>query len=271
MARRLVDGSRGTGVTLHDAIIEQEREHENAWYARALRERFFEREGFRQLVAWNVAAFRREVPLRADMRVLSIGAGLGDYELAIAPVVGHITAVELSETAAEAARARLKAAAIDNVDVIVGPIDTQSFPANRFDVVYAMGVFHHFLPDQRQSLLARVHEWMAPSGWLYVRDPNARGLLRRVMEGWFRRRSTVHAEQETSLDPLALRDQAVRAGFRDTRIDYIDVVGGPLPWLLRTESARLWRAVFAFDRAWLAVPGLRRAASQFALIARRDR
>ena len=39
-----------------DPIIEQERAHENAWYARALRERFFEREGFRQLVAWNVAA-----------------------------------------------------------------------------------------------------------------------------------------------------------------------------------------------------------------------
>lgn len=258
-------------MTPHDAIIEQEREHENTWYARALRERFFEREGFRQLVAWNVAAFRREVPLRSDMRVLSIGAGLGDYELAIAADVGQITAVELSETAADAARARLDAAGVHNVTVITGPIDTQPFPSNHFDVVYAMGVFHHFLPAQRQLLLARIHDWMAPSGWLYVRDPNARGWLRRVMEGWFRRRSTVHAEQEASLDPEALRDEAVRAGFAHTRIDYIDVVGGPLPWLLAVESAWLWRAVFAFDRAWLAVPGLRRAASQFALVARRDR
>jgi SAM-dependent methyltransferase len=271
MARRRVDGARRTRVTPHEAIIEQEREHENAWYARALRERFFEREGFRQLVAWNVAAFRRQVPLRPDMQVLSIGAGLGDYELAIAPAVGHITAVELSDTAADAARARLRAAGVHNVEVITGAIDTQSFAANRFDVVYAMGVFHHFLPDQRQSLLARIHDWMAPSAWLYVRDPNARGLLRRVMESWFRRRSTVHAEQEASLDPHALREDAVRTGFTDTRIDYIDVIGGPLPWLLRTEAAWLWRAVFAFDRAWLAVPGLRRAASQFALVARRDR
>lgn len=251
------------------AMLEQERAHENAWYTRALRERFFEREGFRQLVACNVAAFRRQVPLRRDMRVLSIGAGLGDYELAIAPAVQHITAVELSETAAEAARERLRAVGLHNVDVITGAIDTQPFSPQQFDVVYAMGVFHHFLPGQRRELLARVHAWTAPTGWLYVRDPNARGLLRRVMEGWFRRRSTVHAEQETSLDPYLLRDEAVQAGFTDVQLDYIDVVGGPLPWLVRSQSPLLWRAVFGFDRAWLAVPGLRRAASQFALVARR--
>ena len=252
-----------------DAIIAQEREHENAWYSRALRERFFEREGFRRLVAWNVAAFRRQVPLRPDMRVLSIGAGLGDYELALAPQVKHIVAVELSETAAEAARARLRAAQVHNVEVIAGAIDTQPFDSEAFDVVYAMGVFHHFLPEQRRELLGRVHGWLAPAGWLYVRDPNARGFLRRILEGWFRRRSDVHAEQETSLDPYVLAGEAAGVGFHDVRLDYIDVIGGPLPWLVRSESPALWRAVFGFDRAWLAVPGLRRAASQFALVARR--
>ncbi len=251
------------------AIVEQERAHENAWYDRALRERFFEREGFRRLVAWNVAAFRRQVPLHPDMRVLSIGAGLGDYELAIAPDVRHITAVELSDTAADAARTRLRTAGVTNVDVITGAVDAQSFAVREFDLVYAMGVFHHFLPEQRRMLLTRIHDWTTPSGWLYVRDPNARGLLRRAMEGWFRRRSTVHAEQETSLDPYVLRDEVTRAGFAGARLDYIDVIGGPLPWLVRSESPLLWRVVFAVDATWLAVPGLRRAASQFALVARR--
>ena len=32
--------------------------------------------------------------------------------------------------------------------------------------------------------------------------------------------------------------------------------------------ALLWRAVFALDRAWLAVPGLRPLASQFAIAGR---
>lgn len=256
-------------MTPPDPIIEQERAHENAWYTRALEERFFDREGFRQLVAWNVAAFRRQVPLRPDMRLLSIGAGLGDYELALAPLVAHITAVELSETATATARQRLAAAGLGNVTVITGPIDTQAFEAGSFDAVYAMGVFHHFLPEQRRRLLAQCHEWTRTGGWLYVRDPNARGLLRRVLEGWFRRRSTVHAEQEASLDPLALRGEAEAVGYRDMELDYIDVIGGPLPWLVRSESRLLWRAVFAIDRAWLSIPGLRRAASQFALVARR--
>ena len=269
VARRLVDGTTGGRVTTPDPIVEQERAHENAWYARALRERFFEREGFRQLVAWNVAAFRRQVPLRLDMRVLSIGAGLGDYELALAPAVKHIVAVELSETAAEAARERLRAARVRNVDVITGAIDTQAFTPHQFDVVYAMGVFHHFVPEQRRQLFARIHEWVAPSGWLYVRDPNARGVLRRILERWFRRRSTVHAEQETSLDPYVLTAEVTQAGFRDVSLDYIDVIGGPLPWLLRSESRVLWQTVFGIDRLWLAIPGLRRTASQFALVARK--
>ena len=55
-----------------DPIIEQERAHENAWYTRALRERFFEREGFRRLVSCNVAAFRRQVPLRLSGNVLQL-------------------------------------------------------------------------------------------------------------------------------------------------------------------------------------------------------
>lgn len=155
------------------------------------------------------------------------------------------------------------------MDVITGPIDTQAFAPATFDVAYAMGVFHHFLPEQRRRLLVQVREWIAPDGWIYVRDPNARGLLRRMLEGWFRRRSDVHAEQEASLDPYALLQEAEAAGFRDARIDYIDVIGGPLPWLVRSESPMLWRAIFSVDRAWLAIPGLRRLASQFALVARR--
>lgn len=256
-------------MTRPDPTIERERAHEDAWYSRALSERFFEREGFIRLIAWNVRAFRRQVPLHAGLRVLSIGAGLCNYELALASSVREIVAVELSETAAAAARQRLREAGIANVDVIAGAIDAQRFAPGRFDVVYAMGVFHHFEPDQRVRVLARIHGWLAPSGWLYVRDPNARGLLRMAMERRFRRRSTVHAPQEASLDPYLLRREVERAGFRDVRLDYIDVIAGPLPWLIRSNSTLLWSAIFGVDRAWLAVPGLRRAASQFALIARR--
>jgi SAM-dependent methyltransferase len=256
-------------MTDHDSPLDEERAQEEAWYRRAIDERFFEHEGFRRLVAWNVAALRRMVPLRADMRVLSIGSGLGDYELALAPDVAHITAVELSPTAAAHARARLARAGLRHVEVVTGPIDTQVFEPGAFDLVYAMGVFHHFVPDQRARLLTRLVPWLADDGWLYLRDPNARGWLRRAMDAWFRRGSDVHTTQELPLVPQTILDELRAAGLRDARLDYVDVIGGPLPWLVRSDSRWLWTLVFALDAAWLRVPVLRPGASQFAVAARR--
>lgn len=249
--------------------LDVERAHEEAWYRRAIDERFFEHEGFRRLVAWNVTALRRLVPLHANMRVLSIGSGLGDYELALAGAVRHIVAVELSAVATAEARRRLEAAGITNVEVVTGAIDEQTFAPDEFDLIYAMGVFHHFLPAQRAALLRQFTSWLAPDGQLYLRDPNARGWLRRAMEAWFRRRSTMHSPQEASLDPDELRRELSAAGYRDIRRDDVDVVAGPLPWLIRSDNRLLWRLVFAADAVWLAVPPLRRGASQFALVARR--
>lgn len=256
-------------MTTPETPLDVERAHEDAWYRRAIDDRFFDHEGFRRLVAWNVRAFRRLVPLHGGMQVLSIGSGLGDYEIALAPHVGRIVAVELSPVASGEARRRLAEAGVTNVEVITGAIDEQTFTPAAFDVIYAMGVFHHFLPAQRADLLQRLTPWLSPGGTLYVRDPNARGWLRRAMEAWFRRRSTMHSPQEASIDPDVLTRELVAAGYRDVRRDDVDLIAGPLPWLVRTNSRVLWTLVFAIDTAWLAVPVLRRGASQFALVARR--
>ena len=65
--------------------IDAERSHEDAWYRRVVDEGFFERRGFRQLQQANLAALRRKVPLQPRMRVLSIGCGSGEYEVATRP------------------------------------------------------------------------------------------------------------------------------------------------------------------------------------------
>lgn len=264
-----MDRAKDEGLVTDPTPLDVELAHEDAWYARAIRERFFEHEGFRRLVAWNLAALRRLVPIRDDMRVLSIGAGLGDYELALAREVAHVTAVELSPVACAELRRRVELAGLANVEVIAGAIDHQHFPAGSFDLVYAMGVFHHFLPAQRAALLTTIVPWIAGGGWLYLRDPNAQGWLRRAMEAWFRRRSSMHSPQEASLDPDVMAAELRVAGLADVRRDDVDVIGGPLPWLLRSDSRLLWTAVFGADRLWLALPPLRRGSSQFALAARR--
>lgn len=251
-------------------IVAEERQHEEAWYRRALAERFFEREGFCRLVAWNLAHLRRTIPFTRTMRVVSIGCGLGDYELALAPHVEAILAFDLSATAIEEARRRAAARGAVNVEFRAAAVQEVDLPPASWDVVYALGVLHHVpSPEDRLAILRRAHGWLRPGGWLYTRDPSARGLPRRLAYRFFRARAGVHSPHENHLDPHALAALVARAGFVDVRLDYTDVLGGPLPWLIAGSSPAFWALVAAFDRAWLATPLLRRAASQFAVVARR--
>jgi SAM-dependent methyltransferase len=259
----------GEDLTTEARSLDAERAHEDRWYARAIRESFFDREGFRRLVAWNLAALHRAVPLSASMDVLSLGCGLGDYELALAASVGHIVGIDLSPVAIAEAERRATAAGIRNVEFTEGSIADLSYAAGSFDLVYALGALHHLPAPLRRALVARVHGWLRPSGWFYARDPNARGVLRQAVGAIVQPRGAFHSPTEEDLDPALLVAELTAAGFAGPRIDYTDVLAGPLPWVLGTSSSLLWTLVFAFDRAWLAVPGLRRLASQFSLTARR--
>jgi SAM-dependent methyltransferase len=240
----------------------RERSHQDAWYTRAIRDRFFEREGFRRLVSWNLACLRGALPLTSTSRVLSLGCGAGDYELKLAALVGHVHGIDLSAVAVAEARARAQALALVNVEFSEASVLEVTMPEASFDVVYALGVLHHLTLAERHALLIRVRRWLAPGGWFYARDPNARGLLRRAAASWFRH-SDYHSPNESALDPTALRQELLAAGFQDPEIGFTDVLAGPLPWLVSSSSRMFWSAIFAFDRGWLAIPGLRTLASQF--------
>jgi SAM-dependent methyltransferase len=242
--------------------LTRERAHQDEWYARAIATHFFEHEGFRQLIAWNLGHLRRVVPLTSSSRVLSLGCGTGEYELALAPSVAQVAAIDLSPVAIVEARRRASDRHITNIDFIEASLLDLSLPPGSFDVVYALGVLHHLSLAERHALLIHVRRWLAAGGWFYARDPNARGLLR-LVAGWWVARSTYHSPNEAALDPHELRQELVAAGFQDPQIGYTDVLGGPLPWLVHASSPWLWSAVFRFDQLWLATPGLRRGASQF--------
>lgn len=256
----------GPPGTADRARIDSERAHEDAWYRRALDERFFDREGFRRLVAWNFDALCRAVPLSPSMRVLSIGCGLGDYEVRAARRVAHVTGLDLSPLAVETARDRARREGLANVAFEVAAIEDAPLDPASFDLVYAFGVLHHVpTVEGRHAVLRRAHAALRPGGRLYVRDPSARGLPSRVGYRFFRDRAGIHSPHEGHLDPRRMREEVAAAGFSDVLVDYTDVIAGPLPWLTRSASPLLWGAVAAFDRAWLATPWLRERASQFAV------
>lgn len=245
-----------------------ERAHHDAFYTQAVETGFFERVGFQHLVAWNLAALRRAVPVGKTTRILSIGCGLGDYERLLAPHVAHIVAVDLSPVAIEVATRRAAEAGVRNVEFrCAAGIDNVVAPGS-VDLVIAFGVFHHLSVGERRAILHQAHDWLAPGGWIYVRDPSARGVLRRTLGPLLRWWSAVHTDEEEALDPYVIAAELRAAGFDEPRLDYVDVIGGPLPWLVASPSPWLWRAAFGFDRLWLATPA-RRWASQFAAAAQR--
>lgn len=250
--------------SLHDS----ERAHHDAFYTEADRSGFFERMGFQHLVAWNLVALRRLVPLTSSTRLLSIGCGLGDYELRLAREVRSVLAFDLSPVAVDIATRRARAEGLGNAEFRCSAGINQEVPPASVDVVVAFGVFHHLSPTERQAILRQAHAWLVPGGAMYVRDPSARGVLRRTLGPLFRWWCDVHTEDEVALDPVETTREFRQAGFVDLRTDYVDVIGGPLPWLLASRSPLLWRVIFAIDRLWLATP-LRRWASQFAVVGRR--
>jgi SAM-dependent methyltransferase len=248
--------------------LEVERAHEDAWHARAIAERFFDREGFQRLIRWNLDALCRLVPLTPQTRLLSIGCGAGEYELRLARHVASVVGLDLSCVAVEEARRRARAAGAANATFVAGPVVGARVEPGSVDVVVAFGVFHHLGDEGRRDVLAAARQWLAPGGWVYLRDPNARGLLRRAA-GRLARRDAFHSPNEAALDPEVVSREVRDAGFRDLVVDYTDVFGGPLPWMTAVSSPMFWNVVFAADRLWLATPGLRSLASQFAIAARR--
>jgi SAM-dependent methyltransferase len=94
----------------------------------------------------------RRVPLAPGSRVLEIGCGTGQATLPLARRGYHVTAVELGE--AMAAAARHKVAAFDTVHIVRSAFEDWPLPEDGFDLVIAATSFHWVDPDIRMTKAA---------------------------------------------------------------------------------------------------------------------
>jgi ubiquinone/menaquinone biosynthesis C-methylase UbiE len=97
--------------------------------------------------------------------VLDVGCGDGTYALAAARAGARVAAVDRSASSVDAARVRAAAEGLA-VDVRVADAQVLPFPADRFDVVFAVTVLC-FVDDPAQAVgeMARV---LRPSGMLVL-------------------------------------------------------------------------------------------------------
>lgn len=196
-------------------------------------------------------------------RVLSLGCGIGDTELLLAPHVGEVAGIDLSPAAIRQARADAERLGIGNAHFSEG-----TRAEGRYDAVIAIFFLHHLPDEELAQLPARLQELLAPGGAFYSLDPSRHRLSgvvgRLLIPGLMKRYQT---EDERELDPRTTADLFRSAGLA-TRQDMYDFGSSPLAGLLPGWAAG-YRAARWIDDRLLRADALRRRGSNFEIVARR--
>ncbi len=161
--------------------------------------------------------------------VIDLGAGTGQFTLAVAPYARRVVAVDVSPVMLERLAAKVAGAAARNVELVRAGFLTYEHTGERADVVYSRYALHH-LPDFWKTVaLRRIAELLEPGGVLRLVDvvyhfdvADAATVLERWMrenasdavgDGWTRAELEEHVRDEHSTFTWLLEPMLGRAGF----------------------------------------------------------
>ena len=112
----------------------------------------------------------RAAGLGAASVVVDLGAGTGQFALAVAPVCRRVVAVDPSPVMLRRLRRKLEAAGAGNVETAAAGFLTYDHAGDPADVVYSRYALHH-LPDfWKVMALRRVRSMLRPGGVLRLWD-----------------------------------------------------------------------------------------------------
>lgn len=247
------------------AVLDRERAYHEQLYSGKAQQRFAQ-PAVRDFRAHLCRHILRATGLGSSARVLSLGCGIGDTEIAMAPSVASITGVDLSPSGIREARAAAQAAGVSNVVFLEGTLDTVDLPPHSFDLVIAIFLLHH-LPDAALNDMPRqAARLLTPGGWFYSLDPSRlrlSGAVGSILIPWIMKQHQSPDERQLEARPVAALFQT--AGF-SCRADFYDFVSTPLAGLFPAWSAG-YRAARHLDDALVRTPLLRRFSSNFEILA----
>lgn len=224
----------------------------------------FARPAVRALRLHMVAHVRRLTGVSRGARVLSLGCGIGDTELLLAPHVRELVGIDLSPRAIQTARADAARAGIGNVRFLEG----SELPDESFDLIIGIFFLHHLTDSALGSMPRMIYDRLAPGGQFYALDPSRQRLsgaigsllIPRLMKKY-------QSPDERELDGREVTALFSGAGF-SCRGGYYDFVSSPLAGLFPGwRSGYRWARVV--DEFLIRTPGIRRLGSNFELIATR--
>jgi SAM-dependent methyltransferase len=225
----------------------------------------FARPAVRALRAHMVRRILAQTGAGPRSRVLSLGCGIGDTELLLAPHVGEVIGIDLSPAAIRQARADAAALGIANAHFAEG-----THAKGSFDAIIAIFFLHHLPDDELDALPFRLKRQLAPGGAFYSLDPSRHRLSgvvgRLLIPNLMKRYQT---EDERELDPESTAGLFRRAGMT-AHVDFYDFGSSPLAGLFPGLRAGYQIARRA-DDAILKIPALRRRGSNFELVSNEPR
>jgi SAM-dependent methyltransferase len=222
----------------------------------------FARPAVRALRTHMVQRILRLTGADKGSRVLSLGCGIGDTEVLLAPHVGEVTGIDLSPSAIRQARADAAALGIGNARFEQG-----TKAEGRFDVVIAIFFLHHLPDHELASLPHQLRKQLNPGGVFYSLDPSRRrlsGAVGRLLIPSLMKRYQTDDERELEPEPTA---SLFRTAGWDARVAMYDFGSSPLAGLFPGWGAG-YRMARKLDDWVLRVPTLARRGSNFEVIAR---
>lgn len=222
-----------------------------------------------------VTAFRRDLVrsivtrtgIAPASRVLSLGCGIGDTELLLAPYAGEIVGVDLSPKAVAHASEQARRLAANNVRFVAGEWQSALSQHQKFDVVLGVFFLHHLSDQELAAIPRQLLNVLRPSGIVYALEPSQSRLSEKVGKLLFpalmRRYQT---EDERALDGTRVALSFRQAGFK-AEPSWFDFGSLPMAGLC-PGSAALYRFARIIDEALIRIPGLKRWSNAFELVAR---
>jgi SAM-dependent methyltransferase len=248
-------------------VLAREVEYHEKLYA-GFAQQHFARPAVRALRAHMVARILAVTHTAKTARVLSLGCGIGDTEVLLAPSVAELVGIDLAPSAIKQARQDAASAGATNLRFIEGSLESAAFEPESFDLVFAIFFLHHLPQALLESLPAKVYSLLRPRGRFYALDPSRHrlaGAIGSIIVPRLMRKYQSPDERQLDREDTAVLFS--RAGFA-VRSGFYDFWSSPLAGL-----APGWRAGYEMarrlDNVLVRTPLLSRLGSNFEIIAHR--